>query len=85
MGFFFINLCLLGCISSHFEAHFSISYNPSILSKVSHSNTLFLTISFAFPCQPLGALIRFPSVCVLGGGGGGGGGGHSNCNDASLS
>ena len=32
----------------------------SILSRVRHSNTLFLTISFAFPCRPLGALIRFP-------------------------
>ena len=35
-----------------------------------------LAISFAFPCRPLGALVRFPC--------GGGGGGQSNCN-ASLS
>ena len=48
----------------------------SILSKVVHSNTLFLTISYAFPCRPLGALVRFP--CVWGGGG------HNYCN-ASLS
>ena len=41
----------------------------SILSKVRHSNTLFLTISFAFPCRPLGVLVRFPCVCVGGGGG----------------
>ena len=48
----------------------------SILSKVRHSNTMFLTISFSFPYHPLGALLRLPS--------GGGGKGHSNCN-ASLS
>ena len=42
----------------------------SILSKVVHSKTLFLTISFAFPCRPLGALVRFPC----------GGRGHINCN-----
>ena len=65
---FFLNLCLWECISSHFDAHFSIT---SMLSTVRHSNTLFLTISFAFPCRPLGALVRFPC-------------GHSNCN-ASLS
>ena len=29
----------------------------SIFSRVRHSNTLFLTISFAFPCRPLGALV----------------------------
>ena len=27
---------------------------------VVHSKSLFLTISFAFPCRPLGALVRFP-------------------------
>ena len=39
---------------------------------VVHSNTLFLTISFEFPCRPLGALVRFPcgGVGDLGGGGG---------------
>ena len=45
----------------------------SILSKVRHSNTFFLTISFEFPCRPLGALVRFTCVCVcvcVGGGGG---------------
>ena len=50
----------------------------SILSKVVHPNTLFLTISFAFPFRPLGALVRF--TC----GGGGGGEGHIISN-ASLS
>ena len=39
----------------------------SILSKVRHSNTLFLSISFACPCRPFGALVKFP----CGGGGGG--------------
>ena len=52
----------------------------SILSKVVHPNTLFLTISFAFPCRPLGALVRFTCVC----GGGGGEEGHIISN-ASLS
>ena len=33
-----------------FEAHFPYSIT-STLSKVRHSNTLFLTISFAFPCR----------------------------------
>ena len=47
----------------------------SILSKVRHSNTLFLIISFPFLCRPLGALVRFPKGDV---------GGHSNC-IASLS
>ena len=46
----------------------------SILSKVVHSSTLSLTISFAFSGRPLGALERFPC----------GGGGHIICN-ASLS
>ena len=55
---------------------FSIFYNLNF-KQVRHSNTLFLTISFAFHCHALGALVRFPCVCV-------GGGGHSNCN-ASLS
>ena len=32
----------------------------SISSKVRHSNTLSLTISFALPCRPLGAFVRFP-------------------------
>ena len=45
----------------------------SILRKVVHPNTLFLTISFAFPCRPLGALVRF--TC----GGGGKGAHHSQC------
>ena len=34
----------------------------SILSKVRHSNTLFLAINFSFSCHPLGALVR---LCVL--------------------
>ena len=46
----------------------------SILSKVVHPNTLFLTISFAFPYRPLGALVRF--TC---GGGGGRGAHHFQC------
>ena len=54
----------------------------SILSKVVHPNTLFLTISFAFPCRPLGALVRF--TCGEGGRGGGGREGHIISN-ASLS
>ena len=66
----------LGMHSIPLEAYFPYSI-ASILSKVRHSNALFLTISFAFPCRPLGALVRFPCR-------GGGGGGHSNCN-ASLS
>ena len=41
----------------------------TILRKVRHSNTLFLSISFAFPCRPLCALVRFRWVCVWGGGG----------------
>ena len=45
----------------------------SILSWVRHSNTLFLTTSFAFPSRLLGALVRF--ICERG---------HSKCN-ASLS
>ena len=65
---FFFNLCLWECIWSHFEAHFSIINSiTSILRKVRHANTLFLTISFAFSCCPLCALVRFP----CGGGGGG--------------
>ena len=31
-----------------------------MLRKVEHSNPLFLSISFAFPCRPIGALVRFP-------------------------
>ena len=76
--------------------HFQVILKPilpysltSILNQVRHSNTLFLTITFAFHCRPLGALVRFPCCCFffcffvvfffLGGGGG-----QSNCN-ASLS
>ena len=71
--FFFKNLSL----RSHFEVQNSIFYNLNLkLSKVRHSNTLFLTVTFAFPGSPLGALVRFPCVCVCGGGGGGGGGGQ---------
>ena len=44
-------------MSSHFEAHFSISIT-SILSKVRQSNTLFFAIDFAFTCHRLGALVR---------------------------
>ena len=54
--------------------HILLTSISSITVKVRHSNTLFLTISFAFPCHPLGALVRLST----------GGGGHSNCN-ASLS
>ena len=41
------------------ETHFPYSIT-SFLSKVVHSNKLFLTISFEFPCRPLDALGRFP-------------------------
>ena len=49
----------------------------SILSKVRHSNTLFLTITFAFLCRPLGALVRFQC--------GGGGGGTANATQVWVS
>ena len=68
------NLCLRECISSHLETNFPYSIT-SILSKVVHSNTFFLTFSFEFPCRPLGALVRVPC----------GGGGHSKSESAKCS
>ena len=42
------------------------------------TTTLFLTISFACPCRPFGALVRFPC-----GGGGGGGAQQLQCKSES--
>ena len=46
-----LNLCLWECISSHFEAHFSIFYNLK-LSKVRHLNT-WVSLMFWKTTEPL--------------------------------
>ena len=74
--FFFFNPTLIGggreifLKSMSMRMHFQVILKPilpysitSILNEVRHSNTLFLAISFAFHCRPLGALVRFPRCC----------------------